>query len=134
MPPLMPPGGSPAAAPDAPPVGASPATGPVPNKGMEAAGMAKLGLIVRLMESAIADLGATSEPGKAVLKSLTDLSKHLAAGGISPQVEQSSMEKTMMQQRQMAPQIAQLRQAMMQGGAGGPPGAAPAASPMPNAA
>lgn len=105
------------------PVGASPATGPVPNKGMEAAGLAKLSIVVRMLESIIPEIGAASEVGKSVLKSLTDLSKHLSNTNVAPGVEQSQMEKMMLEQRQQGPQIAQLRKAMMQDMSGAAPAA-----------
>lgn len=114
-----------------PPVGSSPATGPVPNKGLEAAGLAKLGLIVRLLESLIPALGSGTEAGKDVLKALTSLSKHVPPGAVSPGVENSSLMKLMQDQRQQQPQIAAMRQAMagpQNSGAGAPPAPPPAAS------
>ena len=112
-----------------PPVGSSPATGPVPNKGMEAAGRAKLGLVVRLLESLVSPLGASTEAGKDVLKALTSLSKHVPPGAVSPGVEQTSLMKLMVDQKQQQPQIAAMRAAMsgQQPNPGG--GAAPPPSP-----
>lgn len=130
MPPVTPPNptaAAPSGAPTGqPPVGSSPATSPVPNKGLEAAAMAKLGMIVRQLEQIVPLLGAGTEAGRDVLKSLTNLSKHVPPGAVSPGVENSAMQKTMMQMKQQTPQIAQMRQAM----AGGKPGgdSAPAAA------
>ena len=124
MPVGLPPSPASPPAPGQPPVGSSPATGPVPNKGLEAAGMAKLGLIVRLLESIVPSLGAGTEAGKDVLKALTSLSKHVPPGAVSPGVEQSSVMKLMQDQRQQTPQIAAMRAAMsgqQNPGAGTPP-------------
>jgi len=114
----------PAPQPGQPPVGSSPATAPVPNKGLEAAGMAKLGLIVRQLEQIVPLLGAGTEAGKDVLKALTSLSKHVPPGAVSPGVENSALQGLMLKQRQQTPQIAQMRAALAQQkpeGAGAPP-------------
>ena len=112
-----------------PPVGSSPATSPVPNKGLEAAGLAKLGLIVRLLEQIVPLLGAGTEAGKDVLKCLTSLAKHIPPGAVSPGIEQSALQKLMLQQRQQGPQIANMRAAMAQPGGAAPSG--PSAPPPP---
>ena len=112
MPVGMPPSPATPASMGQPPVGSSPATGPVPNKGLEAAGMAKLGLVIRMLESIVPQLGAGTEAGKDVLKALTSLSKHVPPGAVSPGVEQTSLMKLMTDQRQQQPQIAAMRAAM----------------------
>ena len=94
-----------------PPIGPTPATSPVPNKGMEAAGLAQLSGVVRQLEKLVPLLGAGSEVGKDVLKSLTMLTKHIPPGAVSPGLEQSAMSNTMTQMRQNAPLIASLRAA-----------------------
>ena len=116
-----------------PPVGSSPATGPVPNKGLEAAGMARLGMVVRLLESIVPQLGAGTEAGKDVLKALTSLSKHIPPGAVSPGVEQTSLMKLMQDQRQQQPQIAAMRAAMAGGQQNPGAGAAPTSPPPPTA-
>ncbi|MDE2021138.1 MAG: hypothetical protein KGJ13_12450 [Patescibacteria group bacterium] len=105
--PAMPPTGQ-------PPVGSSPATAPVPNKGLEAAGMAKLSLIIRQMELIVPLLGAGTEAGRDVLKALTSLSKHVPPGAVSPGVEQSAMNQVQMKMKQQTPQLAQMRAAIAQ--------------------
>lgn len=114
-----------------PPVGSSPATSPVPNKGLEVAGLARLSLVVKQLEQLVPLLGAGTEPGKEVLKALTALSKHVQPGTVPPGAEQNGLQNLMMKLRQNAPQLAAMRAAMSkpQGGAGGPPGAAPGAPP-----
>ena len=119
----------PPAQPGQPPVGSSPATSPVPNKGLEAAGMAKLGLVVRQLEQLVPLLGVGTEAGQAVVKALTNLSKHVQPGAVSPGAEQSGLQQMMMKLRQQGPQLAQMKQGMMGGNEGGgappppPPGA-----------
>lgn len=92
--------------------------------------MAKLGLIVRLLEQIVPLLGAGTEAGKDVLKSLTTLSKHVPPGAVSPGVESSALQKLQMMQKQQTPQIAAMRAAMAQkaGGGGEAPPAPPAAA------
>ena len=122
--PPSPPGVAPAAASGQPPFGSSPVSQPVPNRGHEAAGLSRLGVIVKLMEETIPLLGVGSEPGKDLVKALSSLAKHVPPGAVSPGIQQSTMEKLMLQQKQMAPQVAAMR-AMQPGqpqpGAGAPP-------------
>src|ERR1700761_3251123 len=115
------PPGSGASANPGQPIGSSPATQPVANRGMEAAGVAKLGVAVRLLEQIVPMLGAGSDAGRAVLESLNKLSKHVPSGSQSPGIEQSALQELMNKARQAAPQIAAMRAA--QQGGGMPPGA-----------
>src|ERR1700722_1839960 len=110
-----PPGGQPAQ----PPFGQTPATGATPNKGYEAAGLQELGVIVKQMEKILPQLGASSEPGQAVLKALNSLVKFVPAGSVTPAAQKNSIEA---QQRNMAQnnqQMMALKQRMMQGQGGG---------------
>ena len=109
------PGGQPAQ----PPFGQTPATGATPNKGYEAAGMQKLGVCVKMLETLLPELGASSEAGQAVLKSLNSLVKFVPAGSVTPAANKKSIEA---QQRQAATQNQQmqaLKQRMAQGGGQG---------------
>ena len=108
-----------------PPIGSSPATQPVANRGLQAAGLAKLSVVVKQLESLLPVFGAGSDAGKAVLESLNKLSKHVAPGSVSQGVEQSQMMQMLMQARQQAPQIAAMKAAQQGGGVpgGAPPGA-----------
>lgn len=90
----------------------SPATSPVPNRGLEAAGLARLSMIVRMLEEALPMLGSTSEIGQSVLKSISSLSKSIPPGSLSAGVEDTAMQKVMMAHRQQAPLIAALRASM----------------------
>ena len=125
-----PPGGQPAQ----PPFGQTPATGATPNKGYEAAGLQKLGVVVKQLEGLIAELGATSEPGQAVLKALNSLVKFVPAGSVTPAAQKNSIEA---QQRSMAQnnqQMMALKQRLAQGAGAGGGGGAPGGQPQPGAA
>lgn len=118
-------------APQEPPMGASSATGPTPNRGLEAAGMQKLALIVKGMTELLPLLGAGSEPGQAVLDALKKLSKYVQPGSVTPAAEQNQLQSAMMNNIQNSAMIQQMRQQMrqqaVQQGAGGPPAGARAA-------
>jgi hypothetical protein len=112
-----PPGGQP----QQPPFGQTPATGSTPNKGFEAAGLQKLGVVVKQLEGLVAELGSSSEPGQAVLKALSSLVKFVPAGSVTPAAQKNSIEA---QQRNMAQnnqQMAALKQRAAQGQGGGAP-------------
>jgi hypothetical protein len=105
------------------PFGSTSATGATPNRGYEAAGLQKLGVIVKQMEAALPELGATSEAGQALLKALNTLVKFVPQGSVTPAAQKNSIEA---QQRNMAQnnqQMQALKQRLMQGqGGGGQPG------------
>lgn len=101
-----------------PPMGASPVTMPTPNKGLEAAGLQKLAVVLKQLESLVPQLGATSEPGAAVLKAINALAKFAPNGSVTPAAEKGQAEQMMMQ----AIKANQQMQALKQGGGGGPPG------------
>ncbi len=108
-----------------PPMGSSPATGPVPNRGFEAAGLQRLGVVVKQLEELLPTLGASSEPGQAALKALNLLVKHVPLGSVSPQAEKNTLEQAMMKAIQNGKQMQALK--APGGGAapgGGQPGAA----------
>ncbi len=125
-----PPGGQPAK----PPFGSTPATGATPNKGYEAAGLQKLGVVVKQLEALLPEVGASSDIGKAVLDSLNKLVKFVPAGSVTPAAQKNSIEA---QQRQMAQgnqtmqAIQQMRQKMAQGGGAGAAGGAGAGGAQP---
>lgn len=98
-----------------PPVGASPATQPVANQGHQAAGMARLAMIVRLMEQTIPMLGAGTEAGRDLLQATSRLAKHVSSGSVSQGAENSALQNAVAQQRQMQPIIAQMRAQGAQG-------------------
>lgn len=114
--------------PGQPPFGSSPVQMPTPDRGNQAAALAKVSTAVRILELALPELGATSEAGKAVLTAVNSLAKHIPPGSINPGVENSSMMQMMSQQKQEQPMISALR-AMGQGGM--PGGGAPASDAAP---
>jgi hypothetical protein len=112
------PGGQPAQ----PPFGQTPATGATPNKGYEAAGLQKLGSILKMMEQALPELGASSDPGKALLEAMNKISKFVPAGSVTPAAEKNSIEaqqRAMAQRNQQAQAVQQMRMKQAQGGQGG---------------
>ena len=82
-----------------PPMGVSPATGPTPNKGYEAAAMQAVAVAIKHLEAALQQAGSTSDMGKAVLDALTKLGKIAPPGSVSPAGQRNQMEQ--MQQKQM---------------------------------
>lgn len=126
----MPQGPGGAASSGQPPIGSSPATQPVPNRGLQAAGLAKLGVVVRQLEQILPVFGAGSDAGKDILKALNGLSKHVQPGSVSSGVEQTAMQELLMKARQNAPQMAAMKAAQSGGAPGGaPPPAAPGGIP-----
>lgn len=113
--------GAPGPASGQPSFGSSPVSQPVANKGHQAAGLSRLSVAVKVLEEALPLLGAATEPGQAVITALKSLSKHVPAGAVSPGVQQSTMEKLMLAQKQAGPQVAAMR--------GPQPQAAPPAQP-----
>lgn len=122
MPDMMPMGGgatpppvlAPMAAQRTPPPaapGPTPGSMPTPNTGEHAMGAALIGVIVKMMERAIPLLGAGSEAGRDLVKSLSSLSRHVPPGSMSPGIEGTAIERLALQQRQQAPQIAAMRAA-----------------------
>ena len=114
------------------PFGQSPATGPTPNKGFEAAAAQRLGMVIKQLEEIIGTAGATSEIGQAALKMLNIGVKMVPPGSVSPASAKNNIEQMAMKNTQQAQQMAQLKAQS----AGGQPGAQPgaAAPPMPKAA
>ena len=101
---------APGAQPQQPPFGVSPATGPTPNKGYEAAAVQKLGMLLKGAETILPLVGSGSEMGKDVLKVITILSKHVQPGAVSPASEKNQIEQMAMRQQQNAAQMAQMKQ------------------------
>lgn len=120
---MPPPGAAPMDTGDKAPIGSSPATQPLSNSGIQAAGLAKLSIAVKLLETIIPMLGSGSEIGKAVLDTVNKLSKLVAPGTVSPGVEQSALSDIQNKARQNAMMVAAARGAMPAGAGSPPPGA-----------
>jgi hypothetical protein len=111
-----------------PPFGSTPATGSTPNKGYEAAGLQKLGVLVKQMETMLPELGASSDAGKAVLDCLNKLVKFVPSGSVTPAAQKNSIEaqqRMLAQNNQQMQAVQQMRQQKPQGGT--QPGAGAAA-------
>ena len=92
--------------------------GSTPNKGYEAAGLQKLGVVVKQLESLLPEVGAGSDVGKAVLDALSKLVKFVPSGSVTPAAQKNAIEAQMRQQAQGNQQmqaIQQMRQHMAQG-------------------
>lgn len=86
--------------------------------------MQAVSVAIKHLETALQQAGATSDLGKAVLDSLTKLSKITPPGSVSPAAQRNEMDSAMrknMQQQQMMKQM----QGGGGGGQGGPPGMPP---------
>ena len=113
-------------------MGSSPVTGPTPNKGYEAAGTQKLGLVIKQLTDMFGMFGPGSDQGKDILKALNILAKHVPPGATSPGAERNSLEQMMLKNAQQTMAMQSLKP---QGG-GMPPGAPGGGAPpqMPKAA
>jgi hypothetical protein len=98
---------------------------------MEAAGLARLSVVVRLLEEVVPLLGVSTPPGKDVIRALNTLSKHIPAGSVPPGVQQSTLQALMQRNQQMSPQIAAVRAMQPPIGGAAPP---PAGGAMPPSA
>src|SRR6266404_9535889 len=103
-----------------PPFGSTSATGSTPNKGYEAAGLQKLGVVVKQLETLLPEVGAGSDVGKAVLEALNKLVKFVPAGSVTPAAQKNSLESMQRNAAQNNQQM-QALQAMRSGGGGQPP-------------
>jgi hypothetical protein len=113
------PDGTPASAPGQPatpqaPFGSTSAVSPSPNKGHEAAGMQKLGVVVSQLGEVIPLVGATSEAGMAVMDAIKKLSKFVPAGAVSPAGQRNQLEQMAAKQGQQNQQMQMLKQAQAQ--------------------
>ena len=111
--------------PGQPPFGSSPTTMPLPQKGIEAAGLAKLGVVVKQLEQLLPVFGMGSEVGQAVHSALKGLAKHVPMGMVSHGLEQTIMQRLMEAAKQQGPQVAAMR-----GGNAPPVGAGPMVPPV----
>jgi hypothetical protein len=91
--------------------------------------MQKLALVVKLLTETLPLVGANTEPGEAVLKSLQSLAKHVPPGALSPAGEQNQLKNMQMKasqnnglmQQMKAPAPGMQPGSMPGAGAGGAP-------------
>lgn len=107
--------------PQSAPFGTTPATGPTPNRGFEAAGLQRLGSVVKQLEELIPMMGASSEHGREVLKALNILVKLVPPGSVTPASQRNNIEQMAMRNTRDNQQMQALQQQRMQGQGGGQP-------------
>ena len=98
-------------------MGSSPVTGPTPNQGFQAAGLQRLGIAVKALTDALPLLGATSEPGQAVLDALKKLAKFMQPGDMSGAAEKNQLQGMMQRNQQHNSQLQQMQMRQAAGGA-----------------
>lgn len=110
---------APAAVPGSPqpqsaPFGTSPATGPTPNRGFEAAGLQRLGSVVKQLNELLPMVGAGSESGREVLKALNILVKLVPSGSQTPAAARNNIEQMALRNTRDNQQMQMLQQQRMQ--------------------
>ena len=95
--------------------------------------MQRVGVIVKALTEILPQVGATSEIGQSIMKSINALAKHVPPGSTSNAAEKNSIEKMAMQNQQNGQMQQQLKQPGAPGGAAPPP-SMPQAPQMPKAA
>jgi hypothetical protein len=98
------------------PFGTSGATGPTPNRGYEAAGLQKLGSVVKQLEEMTPLFGSSSEIGQEVLKTLNRLAKYVPAGSMTPAAERNNIQQMATRNAQQDGQLKALQQRQGQQG------------------
>jgi hypothetical protein len=88
--------------------------GSTPNKGYEAAGLQKLGVVVKQLESLLPEVGAGSDIGKAVLDALSKLVKFVPSGSVTPAAQKNAIEAQMRQHAQGNQQMQAIQQMRQQ--------------------
>lgn len=116
-----------------PPFGSSPASQATPNAGADAVAVQAIGACVTMLQNVLVKVGAQSEPGQAVLKALTILTKAVPAGTVTPAVQGNVLDQARMQATQQGGQIDAIKQraAAVGMGSGAPGGGMGAKPPMP---
>ena len=107
------------------PFGSSPATGPTPNRGYEAAAAQKLGLVLKQLGEMIPLAGATSEMGMAIMDMIKKGSKFVPQGSVTPAAEKNQIDNMAMKNTQNNAQMQAIMAQKQQGGAPGAPGPQP---------
>jgi len=83
-----------------PPFGQAAAAQPTPNRGYEAAGLQRLGLVVQGLQEILPQVGSGSDVGQAILKALTSLSKFVPPGSVTPAAQKQQLERMAQAQQQ----------------------------------
>ena len=120
MPAITPAAGAPGQSSQAP-LGASPVTGPTPNKGFEAAALQRLGLVIKQLTEILPMAGATSDIGKTILDVLGKLAKHVPSGSNTQASERNAIDQMAMKNAQAAQTNKALQGGGQPGGGQGQP-------------
>ena len=102
--------------------------GPTPNKGMEAAGMQKLGSVIKQLADLLPMVGPTSELGEAVMKALQGLSKHVPPGAVTPASEANNIQNMALKNAQNQQMLQSMKPGAGAGGGQAPPQMPPMAA------
>ena len=102
------------------PFGSTPAVAPTANRGHEAAGLQKLGAALQSLTDALPLVGASSEPGQAILDMIKKLAKFVPPGTMTPAANRNQLEATAQKQGQNNQQMQMLKQMQMRGAGGQP--------------
>lgn len=97
-------------------MGNSPAVGPVPNEGLQAAALQKVGVLLKISQAALQEAGAASDVGKTLLEVMTKLAKLVPTGSVTPAGTRNVLDQAQRQNIQNNSQIQMLRQQAMNGG------------------
>jgi hypothetical protein len=92
------------------PFGQAAAAQPTPNRGYEAAGLQRLGLVIQQLQEILPQVGAGSDVGQAVLKALSSLSKFVPPGSVTPAAQRQMLERMGQAQQQGNQQMQVLAQ------------------------
>ncbi len=93
---------------------ADPASAPTPDAGAQAQALSQVRTAVQMLQEVLPALQLGSDPHKAVLKAVTDLSKIAPPSSEVPGIQMSQLQKLQQSAQQSAP-LQQLAQAMGQG-------------------
>ena len=94
--------------------------------------MQRVGVIVKALTEILPQVGATSDIGQSIMKSISALAKHVPPGSVSNAAEKNQIEKMAIQNQQNGA----MQQQLKQGGQPQPPASMPPKPPvqMPQAA
>jgi len=101
-------------------MGSSSATQPTPNRGFQQAGLQRLAVAVKILQSAVPFLEISSDEGKTVMDALKKLGALVPPGAVSPAGEQNEMQNMQLRAMQQSKDAQQMRQQMGGGPGGGP--------------
>ena len=111
------PDGTPASAPQSQPqapFGNTAATQPSPNRGHEAAGLQKLGVVIQQLAEVLPLVGATSEIGQFITDTIKKGAKFIPAGAVTPQAQNNQLQQMAIKNGQNNQQMQMLRQGQQQ--------------------